>query len=871
MRRFSSKQRVAAAVAAVVLVLFFLRPGAQHLKARIANSVGLALARPVEIASVHIRLLPQPGFDLENLVIYEDPAFGAEPMLRAQEVTALVRLTSLVRGRLDIARLELTEPSLNLVRREDGRWNLESLLERTAHTPLAPTAKSKSEARPGFPYIEASSGRINFKMGQEKKPYALINADFALWQESEDTWGVRLRAEPVRTDVGLSDTGLLRMNGRWQRAGRLRDTPLQFSLEWERAQLGQMSKLVSGSDRGWRGGVQLDATLQGTPAALRVSADASIQDFHRYDISSGEPFGLAAHCNAQYSSADRVLHQVFCSGPVGSGAVTLHGDFGLPGTHVAAMALEAEQVPVSALAELARRAKKDLSADLVATGTVQGSFSVREAGPAPSVEFEGRGEIAGLGLASGIGSVDGKIELGPETVLFALDSSTKESSSRGSKALSLSEKDGSSLPAPDEPRLKFGPISIAMGRTTPAVALGWVGRSGYGLNISGEAEVSHALRLARLLGLPALKTAAEGAAQVNLQIAGAWMGWASGSPLGFSAPRVTGTAQLRNVRVQLRGVNRALEVASAEVKLSSDEVRVDKLIAAGGGAHWTGSLALPRGCGVPGACVVHFNLNGDEIDLGELHEWLGATPNQRRWYQVLTADMPARPTFFENLRASGKISAARLRIRDSVASSVSAAIDLDLGKLKISDLRADFLGGKHRGDWQGDFTVSPPVFSGSGTLTAISLAQVAKTMHDRWIEGDVSGIYQITASGLSSGEFWQSADGTIEADMRDGLFPHVSLGNDSGPLQIERFEGQARIHDGKVEIKEARLSSPGGVFRVSGSASLSRDLDLTLARSPFMTPLNSVSHGYTITGTLAQPRVLQVAGTETQAQLKQVK
>jgi len=33
------------------------------------------------------------------VVIYEDPAFGAEPMLRAPEVTAVVRLTSLLRGR----------------------------------------------------------------------------------------------------------------------------------------------------------------------------------------------------------------------------------------------------------------------------------------------------------------------------------------------------------------------------------------------------------------------------------------------------------------------------------------------------------------------------------------------------------------------------------------------------------------------------------------------------------------------------------------------------------------------------------------------------------------------------------------------------
>ena len=84
------------------------------------------MARQVEIGAVHIRFLPQPGFDLQNLVVYDDPAFSAEPMLRAPEVTAVLRLTSLVRGRLDIARLDLTEPSLNLVRGANGRWNLGS-------------------------------------------------------------------------------------------------------------------------------------------------------------------------------------------------------------------------------------------------------------------------------------------------------------------------------------------------------------------------------------------------------------------------------------------------------------------------------------------------------------------------------------------------------------------------------------------------------------------------------------------------------------------------------------------------------------------------------------------------------------------------
>lgn len=414
MKISSSKRRVVIAAAVTLLMLFLMRPGASRLKARIANSISLAVARPVEIGSVHIRFLP-PGFDLENLVIHEDPAFGVEPMLRAPQVTAMVRLTSLVRGRLDIARLELSDPSLNLVRRADGRWNWEALLEHTARTPLAPTSKSKSEARPGFPYIEASAGRINFKAGQEKKPYALLNADFALWQESENTWGVRLNAQPLRTDMSLSDAGLLRMNGTWQRAGSLRETPLQFSMDWSGAQLGQLTKLISGSDRGWRGTVHMDATLNGTPGAMLVAGDMSIGDFHRYDISSVGGMRLSVHCDGRYSSVENVTHEIFCNAPVSNGMITLHGDAGVPGVHRINLSLNFESVPMTAVEQLARRAKKDLPADLVATGSVRGNVVMKEDDTSPrGPDFQGQGEIADLRLQS----ASAKVDLAPEVSRF---------------------------------------------------------------------------------------------------------------------------------------------------------------------------------------------------------------------------------------------------------------------------------------------------------------------------------------------------------------------------------------------------------------------------------------------------------------------
>jgi hypothetical protein len=851
---FLSKHRIVLAAACIVLALFLLRPGASRLKTRISSSISSGVGRPVEIGSVHLRLLPRPGFELENLVVYDDPAFGAEPMLRASEVTADLRLTSMLRGRLEIARLELTEPSLNLVHAEDGRWNLEALLERAAHTPMAPTGKTKMEPRLGFPYIEASSARINFKSGPEKKPYALTNADFSLWQDSEDTWGVRLKAQPFRTDLNLNDTGRLQVTGTWQRAASLRDTPMRLAIEWNRAQLGQLTKFFTGNDQGWRGEVLLDIAVSGTPSKLQVTSDGSVDDFRRYDITSGQALRLAGHCDGEYSSLSHEFHGVLCSAPVGLGLITLQGDTGLPGSHNYGLTLSAEKVPASAAAVLVQRAKKNIPDDLAADGALSGSLHVEQnAATAGKLVFEGRGELADLHLTSPAN----KAEIGPETVPFSFTSGepATASSSRGSgphKAVSIK--------FPESPHVEFGPVPVAIGRAASTVR-GWVNRTGYSLSLTGEAEVAKTLRVARMFGLPALQSAAEGMAQIDLQITGAWAARSIGTTSGFTGPQVTGLAKLRNVRIAARGGVSPLEIASAEMQLLPNAVHVGKLNARTENTTWTGSIEMPRGCGTPAACMAKFNLSANQITLGDFGEWMGQSAKQRPWYRVLESGPRTGSPLLANVRATGQVTTERLQVQRVMVTKVSAKVILDGGKLQISEFNADFLGGKHRGQWSADFSGKGAVCEGKGSLNGVSLTGIAAAMKDGWIAGIASGNYAVT--GPCSQDFWTSSEGTLQFEMRDGSLPHVVLGPNAEALSVDSFAGQVRLHDGEIEMKDARLESPEANFLLSGTASLKGELDFRLAR----TPAASSVPGYVITGTVAEPLVNALAG-ETQARLK---
>jgi AsmA protein len=819
-----------AALAGVVLLLLFLvRPGASRLKSRIIYSISAGVGRPVDITSVHLRFLPRPGFDLNNLVVYDDPGFGAEPMLRASEVTASLRLTALLRGRLEIARLDLSEPSLNLVHGDDGRWNLEALLERAAHIPLAPTTGTKAGARPGFPYIEASSGRINFKSGPEKKPFALTNADFSLWQDSENAWGVRLKAQPVRTDLNLNDIGTLQVNGTWQRAQTFRETPMQFTVEWRRAQLGQLTKFFTGNDKGWRGTVDVNAAVSGSPEDLRTSSSASIEDFRRYDITTGTSLHLAARCDAGYSSLTHEFHEVICSAPVGQGSITLTGDAGLPGSHRFALTIKADNVPAQGLVAIARRVKKQLPDDLTADGTLRGSFSMQEdAARELQVQSQGKGTIAEFHVAS----AGNKAEVGPITLPFTLTG---------------------------DQQIEFGPLMTASGHSAPTLR-GSITRTGYKFSLDGDADIARTLRLARMIGVPTLATTAEGSAQVDLQIAGAWAAQASPNPSastgsGFAGPQVEGTARLRNVFVTPRGVNGPLQILSAELQLQPDKVRVSKLNAKAAGTNWTGSMEMPRGCGF--LCPVHFILNGNQIALSQLVAWVNPGAKKHPWYRVLDVDGPAAPGVLASLHASGRLTTDHLSIRNIGATHVSANVTLNGGKLKVSALEAEFFGGSHRGDWQADFSVKPAVCKGSGRFSNVSLAGLAGAMNDEWTTGTADASYEISGKCLAG--FWPSAEGKIRAEGSDASFPHILIAGHPEGLHASQFSGEGDLRDATIEIKNASLDAPDTNYAVRGKATLARELDLRLTR------IGGAS--YAVGGTLAEPVIAPVSNAE-QARLK---
>src|SRR5438270_8365884 len=82
-------------VFAVLCALAVLLPpfiNANRFRKRLAASASGALGRPVTIGDVRVQLLPRPGFQMTEFTVGDDPAFSGEPMIRADKVTATLRL-----------------------------------------------------------------------------------------------------------------------------------------------------------------------------------------------------------------------------------------------------------------------------------------------------------------------------------------------------------------------------------------------------------------------------------------------------------------------------------------------------------------------------------------------------------------------------------------------------------------------------------------------------------------------------------------------------------------------------------------------------------------------------------------------------------
>lgn len=850
-------------------------------KSRITHLISASLGRPVSLSSVELRLLPRPGFVLTDLTVEEDPAYGTEPVLHANTVTASIRLLSLWRGRLELDRISADEASLNLVRMPEGRWNLDSLF-RTAASRSSPAAGVRK--RPAMPYLEATNSRINFKDGAEKLPFSLLNSDVTLSQESPGEWRVRLRGQPARTDVSmdLGDTGIVELEASLHQAAELRQMPLNLDVEWRDAQLGQLTRLLLGSDAGWRGALTGELHLEGTADAAQIKTQLRAQNVHRAEFAPASTMDFDANCALFYHFSSRSFENLACDSPLGDGRVHVTGNMPADGNPL--LTVEVDRIPAAAALDALRTVRSNFGPGLEARGRISGKIVYAEAEPLPlpAPEQSGKQHAAKAnplpaGPLTGSLSVDGfELSGGALSEPIRLPKLTfVPSSAQPAPATKPNTKQKSSLPAfPAESDPKSQPqtlettFSILSGGPAPLTVTARLGLAGYEVRLAGQASLERVKEYARAAALadadalnavspdavtPDIDASAAGekdAAKANgakpepvtldLTATSPWIPVEKLTLIGITpaaslppivsaganessaqpvASPFTATISIRNVRWKTEFLANPVEIAQATLHMENGEAHWDQVAFSYGPVKGVASLNLPTDCEAPQNCTPRFQLQFGSLDAAALQAAiLGAQSKATLLSELLGRLNPSATTPAWPL-VEGTINADSLILGPVTLRQPTSTVRIQGTSAEITSLDAGLLGGQ---------------LHGSGSLRAAGSAQEKPVyaLTGQFGKLNPAAVGQLLGQRWSGGDF--SGSGKIELNGFTGKdlassargtvqfqWMRGAVAGAQLPPALAHFDlwtGEAEVTNGGISLKTSQAQRGASKSEIKASA-----------------------------------------------------
>ena len=834
MSRFRKYGKIAVLVVALIVVTqtalsFLLKTKRMrgYLTARLESSFG----RPVQVRQFSMQILPIPELDAEGVTIGEDPAFGHEYFLRAERMTARLRWLGLLGGHFEFGTMSLTKPSLILVRTAEGRWNLERWLPPAK--PSGPLAASvagpqlPSESTHHLQKIEFDDGRINFKQGDEKKPFAFTNVSGNVEQVSPGRWELQLEAQPWRSGALLQSTGTLYVRG--DVAGTsARLQPAEIQLHWDKGSLADLFRLVTGNDPGVRGSFALDgrasvgkanAGTESGASRWRFELKARAAQVHRWDLterSDNPRVNVSVKGFWDLGAGEAHAEEVRIETPRSNieGAALLK-TAGPPAWQVK---LAFASVRMEDLMAWYRAFHPGVGEEAAVEGLMEGS-AILGGWPVRLEECALRSEGATLRLP--VVNVAGRVEPfhgsmpGGKFVLENLRIHLEGSRTRA---------------AAEEKADKTGGKARPVTNLDDTIEAALTEDSGL-----AQGEVRLNLRLGDVA--PFFKMTSSFGRALNR--GWEYTGSASG-PVAWSWDRLkgevhgSGSIALTRGQLQVAGLNRPLKLEDVRLNWKDGRrgVAIGELDAFE--AAWTGTIEETPPEGAGGEDRWQFRLHADHVDAAELDRWFGPRGRPNWVQRLLTSflggqNVEAKASeLLRQVSAEGVLAADTVTIEKVRLTKAQANVVLRELRLRIEDAEAEWAGGNIRGKMQALFTPMPR-YEAAAEFEHINVAQLpwlAKGA-DRW-SGVASGSVQLTTGGVGREELLRKLAGQGQVKLKAIEF----LGWD-----VEASQETGAIHKGT-----SRWTSGEGKFTVGDRAVKFSGVELDAAHSKTLL-LGSIDFG----------------------------
>jgi uncharacterized protein involved in outer membrane biogenesis len=856
---------VALVIATQIGVSLFARTRRVHnyLVRHLEQSFG----RTVEVRHFTVLLLPRPLLEAEQITVGEDPAFGREYFLRADRLTAGLRWSGLLRGHFEFGTLSLTRPSLILARNDQGSWNLERWLPPAKHTAAddvrvygpqqVPTAANRLQK------IDIDDGRLNFKIGDEKLPFAFLGVSGTVEQVSSGRWQLQLEAQPWRSGVTLQSTGTLSVRG--DVAGTsARLQPAQVTAHWEKVSLADLARLFRGEDYGLRGVFAVDATAksavpgQGPPPAKlgdwNFSLQARAAEIHRWDLTerSDNP-ALNLKLDGRWNvaagtlAADRFVVETAKSNLRGSAHASSSAS---PAWEVRVDSAGVQATDLLAWYRAFHAGVDDkLAADQFFTGAMTVHGWPLELQDAAFSSNGGELRVPGINSVLRVSAFAGGRQRGKlttDSVRVSYGAPIRLESASG--ALPAKRR------SPPE-----GKSAVDIGFTHD-----FEQHSG-SITVDGRVErIEDVLRTASALGFR-LNHGWELTGTANAALH--WDYNNAGSPRG----RWNGRLDLTKGVLQAAGLNQSLQLSKARLEWRDGLRATDLGQTTGFGAEWAGQITQISLADADSPSKWTFQLHADHLDAADLDRWIGprARPNwlQRLLPPLLGGNKPnaAASELVRRINAEGELRIDEFTLEKLKFSQVRAHGGLRDLRLELRDAQAHWASGEVRAKLRATF-LPHPAYDVAAELNHIDLAQLpASGPPPERFAGLASGILHLMTQGVGRDELLQHLAGKGDLRLSNVEFrgwdvsASVADGEPRpGASRWSAGEAAFAVRDRGIVLSGLRLDAGAEKTLVKGTVSFSQDADLTvqtLSSAPRETSASDQRHVLKISGPLDLPRV----------------
>jgi uncharacterized protein involved in outer membrane biogenesis len=269
-------------VAGVAILVANLDNIVNDRKDYILEKAETAVGRDVAIDDIGVTLRGGLGVKLSDVTLADDPRYSSEPFVTAKDLTVRVKLWPLIKKQVEVKRLVLNEPVINVIRDEQGVFNFASIAQSGGAEPSGTVETGQASTAAAAPlalaFADIKNGTVRFSDRQAGLELEVNRIDFtaknaALGQEAS----VDLKAAVLDAEQNIRLEGTIGPVEGVDDPEDLRPTPLNLTATLEGFTVDQLRQLMPGHpaldqlDAMEVGSVRAMIAVTGTLGALELS------------------------------------------------------------------------------------------------------------------------------------------------------------------------------------------------------------------------------------------------------------------------------------------------------------------------------------------------------------------------------------------------------------------------------------------------------------------------------------------------------------------------------------------------------------------------------------------------------------------------